>query len=180
MGNIIATEPGGVGQSLTQSFHGNFPDYSFGVSLSFPIRNRQAQADYARTLLVERQMRVSAQRTRNLIGQEVRNALIAVTQSKAEIQAAEKAVELARRTLDAEEKKYKLGESTVFFVIQAQRDFDQARLNRNQSRSNYAKALTALNQSMGTTLEANNIRSSDARAGQVKSVPNIPGSRDGF
>ena len=180
MGNIIATEPGGVGQSLTQSFHGNFPDYSFGVSLSFPIRNRQAQADYARTLLVERQMRVSAQRTRNLIGQEVRNALIAVTQARAEIQAAEKAVELARRTLDAEEKKYKLGESTVFFVIQAQRDFDQARLNLNQSRSNYAKAVTALNQSMGTTLEANNIRSSDARAGQVKSVPNIPGSRDGF
>ena len=180
MGNIIATEPGGVGQSLTQSFHGDFPDYSFGVSLSFPIRNRQAQADYARTLLVERQMRVSAQRTRNQIGQEVRNALIAVTQARAEIQAAEKAVELARRTLDAEEKKYKLGESTVFFVIQAQRDFDQARLNLNQSRSNYAKALTALNQSMGTTLEANNIRSSDARAGQVKSVPNIPGSRDGF
>ena len=180
MGNIIATEPGGVGQSLTQAFHGNFPDYSFGVSLSFPIRNRQAQADYARTLLVERQMRVSAQRTRNLIGQEVRNALIAVTQARAEIQAAEKAVELARRTLDAEEKKYKLGESTVFFVIQAQRDFDQARLNQNQSRSNYAKAVTALNQSMGTTLEANNIQSSDARAGQVKSVPNIPGSRDGF
>ena len=96
----------------------------------------------------------------------MRNALIAVTQARAEIQAAEKAVELARRTLDAEEKKYKLGESTVFFVIQAQRDFDQARLNHNetnfsnQSRSNYAKALTALNQSMGTTLEANNLQGS--------------------
>ena len=180
MGNVIAVEPGGVGQSLTQSFHGNFPDYSFGISLSFPIRNRQAQADHARTLLVERQMRVFALRTRNQIGQEVRNAMIAVTQAKAEIQAAEKAVELARQTLDAEEKKYKLGVSSVFFVIQAQRDFDQSRLNLNQSRSNYAKAVTALNQSMGTTLAANNVQFADARTGRVKRVPNIPGSREGF
>ena len=180
MGNVIAVEPGGVGQSLTQSFHADFPDYSFGISLSFPIRNRQAQADHARTLLVERQMRVFAQRTRNQIGQEVRNAMIAVTQAKAEIQAAEKAVELARQTLDAEEKKYKLGVSSVFFVIQAQRDFDQSRLNQNQSRSNYAKAVTALNQSMGTTLAANNVQFADARTGRVKRVPNIPGSREGF
>ena len=177
-GNIIGSTPGGIGQSLTQSFHGNFPDYSFGIALSFPIRTRQAQADHTRTLLVERQMRVTAQRTRNQIGQEVRNALIAVNQTKAEIKAAEKAVVLAHQTLTAEGKKYRLGESTVFFVIQAQRDFDQARLNQNQSRSSYAKSITALNQSMGTTLEANNIQSSDAKTGQIITVPNIPGSRD--
>ena len=98
--------------------------------------------------------------------------------AKAEIKAAEKAAVLAHQTFNAEQKKYRLGESTVFFVIQAQRDLDQARLNQNQSRSNYAKSITALNQSMGTTLEANNIQSSDAETGKINSVPNIPGSRD--
>lgn len=50
----------GVGQALTQSFHGNFPDYSFGVNLTIPIRNRSAQADAARALLEERQLRTQA------------------------------------------------------------------------------------------------------------------------
>ena len=165
---------------MTQAFHGNFPDYAFGANLVFPIRNRQAQADHARALLEERQTRLRAQQTRNQIEQEVRNALIGLTQAKSEIEAAGKAVLLQERTLDAEQKKYKLGESTVFLVIQAQRDLDQSRLTHNQARANYAKALTEVNRSTGTTLEKNNIELRDARTGQVSRVPNIPGTRDGF
>jgi outer membrane protein TolC len=171
-------EPGGVGQALTQAFHGDFPDYSFGVSLQIPIRNRSAQADHARALLDQRQIKVSIQRNRNQIEQEVRNAIIALTQAKAQIQAAEKAVVLSEKTLDAEQIKYKLGESTVFLVIQAQRDLDAARLNLNESRATYAKALTELHQATGTTLEENNIQVSDARTGKLARTPNIPGSRE--
>ena len=177
-GNLIAPVSGGLGQALTQTFHGNFPDYSFGASLSIPIRNRAAQADHARAMLEERQTRLSIQRMRNQVEQEVRNALIALTQAKAQIQAAEKAVVLSERTLDAEQKKYELGESTVFLVIQAQRDLDEAKLNRNQARSTYAKALTQLHRDMGTSLEENNIQISDARTGKLNRIPNIPGSRE--
>ena len=179
-GNPISPIPGGLGQAVTQAFHGNFPDYAFGANLLFPIRNRQAQADHARALLEERQTRLRAQQTRNQIEQEVRNALIGLTQAKSEIEAAGKAVLLQERTLDAEQKKYKLGESTVFLVIQAQRDLDQSRLTHNQARANYAKTLTEVNRSTGTTLEKNNIELRDARTGQVSRVPNIPGTRDGF
>ena len=174
----IRVKPGGVGQALTQVFHGSFPDYSFGVSLQIPIRNRTAQADYARALLDERQARLSAQQTRNTIEQEVRNALIELTQAKAQNQAAEKAAVLAEQTSDGEQKKYKLGRSTVFLVIQAQRDLDEARLNLNEARSTYAKALTELNRVMGTTLDKYSIQVSDAYTGKVTRMPNIPGSRD--
>ncbi len=173
---IISTVPGGVSQSLSQTFHGRFPDYSFGLTLQMPIRNRSAQADAARALLEERQLRTQLQKTKNLVEQDVRNAEIAVIQAKAQIEAARKAVILAQQTLDAEQKKFKLGESTVFLVIQAQRDLATAEGNEVKARSAYAKAITQFGQATGTTLTKHNIEISDALEGRVSRAPNIPGT----
>lgn len=175
-GQIVAITPGGVSQSFSQTFHGRFPDYSFGLQLNVPIRNRSAQADAARALLEERQLRTQLQATRNRIAQEVRNAEIAVVQARAQIEAARKAVELAQKTLDAEQKKFQLGESTVFFVIQAQRDLTAAQGREVQARSAYAKALTQFAQATGTTLTRNQIELSEAKEGRVARAPNIPGT----
>ncbi len=173
---IISFVPGGVSQSLSQTLHGRYPDYSFGLNLQMPIRNRSAQADAARALLEERQLRTALQQKKNQIGQDVRNADIALTQAKAQIEAASKAVILAQQTLDAEQKKFQLGESTVFFVIQAQRDLATAEGNEVKARSVYAKALTQLAQATGTTLARHHIEISDALEGKVSRTPNIPGT----
>jgi outer membrane protein TolC len=175
-GPVIGVVPGGISQALTQTLRGRFPDYSFGLQFSVPIRNRSAQADTARALLEERQMRTQLQQTRNQIAQEVKNAEIAVVQAKAQIEAARKAVTLARQTLDAEQKKFQLGESTVFLVIQAQRDLVLAEVREVQARTIYAKALTQYGQATGTTLARHNIQLSDALEGKVSRVPNIPGT----
>jgi len=166
----------GVGQSLTQSFHGNFPDYSFGATLQIPIKNRSAQADAARALIEQRQLRTQQQKTKNQVEQEVRNAEIAMIQAKSQIEAARKAVLLARQTLDAEQKKFQLGESTVFLVIQAQRDLVLAEFREVQARSIYAKALTEFAQATGTTLSKHRIELNDALEGKVSRTPNIPGT----
>lgn len=175
-GNRLSALPTGVFQSLTQVFHGDFPDYSFGVSLRVPILNRSAKADAARALLEERQLRVQMQKTRNQIEQDVRNAEIAITQAKAQIEAARKAVTLAQQTLDAEQKKFQLGESTVFLVIQAQRDLTQVEVNEVLARSAYAKALTQFHQATGMTLAKNGIEFNEAKEGRVARNPNIPGT----
>jgi len=167
---------GGFSQSLTQIFHSNFPDYSFGVTLQIPIRNRSAQADMATALLQERQLRTQLQQTKNQVDQQVRNAVIAVTQAKAQINAAHKAVILAQQTLDAEQKKFQLGESTVFLVIQAERDLVTAQGNEVLAHSNYSKALTQFWQATGSTLEKHNIELAEAKTGQVARAPNIPGT----
>ena len=177
-GQVIDVDPNGILQALTQTFQGQFPDYSFGFSLQFPIRNRSAQADAARALLERRQLHAQLQRTKNQVAQEVRNAEIALIQAKAQIEAAQKAVVLAQQTLDAEQKKFQLGESTVFMVIQAQRDLVAAEVSEVRARSTYAKALTQFAQSTGTTLEKHNIQLSDALEGKVARNPNIPGSTD--
>jgi outer membrane protein TolC len=87
-------------------------------------------------------------------------------------------VALSRQTLDAEQKKFQLGESTVFLVIQAQRDLTTAEGNEVQARSTYAKALTQFRQVTGTILADYNIELNDALQGKVTHAPNIPGSAD--
>ena len=149
---IVGTNSNGVLQALTQTFHGKYPDYSFGLTFQVPIRNRQAQADAARALLEERQLRTMEQPQVNLVEQDVRNAEIAVTQAKAQIEAARKATRLAHYTLDAEEKKFKAGESTVFLVIQAQRDLVASEGNEAKARATYAQALTSFQQATATIL----------------------------
>jgi outer membrane protein TolC len=167
----------GISQSLSQLFHGNYPDYSFGLTLQFPIRNRAAQADEARALLEQRQLREQLLKQKNQVEQDVRSAEVGVIQAKAQIEAAVKAVVLAQKTLDAEQKKFKLGESTVFLVIQVQRDLATAEGNEVKARSTYAKALTQFRQATGTILADYHIELNDALQGKVTRSPNIPGSQ---
>jgi outer membrane protein TolC len=169
---------GGISQSLSQVFHGDYPNYSFGVSLQIPIRNRSAQADTARALLEQRQLVQTLQKTKNQVEQDVRSAEIGVIQAKAQIEATRKAVTFAQQTLDAEQKKFQLGESTVFLVIQTQRDLATAEGNEVKAHSTYAKAVTQFQQVTGTILSNYNIEFNDALQGKVARVPNIPGSAE--
>lgn len=129
-------------------------------------------------LLQQRQMRVQLQQQKNTIAQDVRNAEIAVTQARAQVAAAIKATRLQTETLEAEQKKFQLGESTVFLVIQTQRDLATAEGNEVKARSTYAKALNAFGQSTATILDKFNIELADAKTGRYHSVPNIPGTAE--
>lgn len=168
--------PGGVGNMFTQMFQNFYPDYSVGITLQMPIRNRQAQADAARALLEARSLRTQAQQHINTVQQDVRNAVIAVTQAKAQIDSAAKAVDYAQQILDAEQKKFKLGESTVFNVIQQQNNLTSAEGTLVKAYSTYAQAITQYAQATGTTLKRNNIEIDDAVKGTVSKIPNIPGT----
>jgi outer membrane protein TolC len=168
--------PGGLGDSLSQAFRNVYPNYSLGVNLSIPIRNRQAQADAARALLEERQYRVDLQRKNNQAQQDVRNAVIAVIQARAQIDAAKAATELSKETLAGEQKKFLLGESTPFQVIQVERDLAAQEATEAQARDAYAKALTQYAQATGTILERFNVEISEAKTGQATKAMNIPGT----
>jgi outer membrane protein len=168
----------GVSQATTQTLQGRFPNYSFGVNLSIPIRNRAAQADAARALLERRQLETQLQQYKNNIAQQVRNANIGVIQARASVEAAHKSTVFYQQTLEAEQKKFQLGESTVFLVIQAQRDLTTAEGTEVTARSNYAKALTTFQQQTGTILKQYGVEMSDAVSGHVAHTPNIPGSAE--
>ena len=125
--------------------------------MQIPLRNRAAQADNARAATDKRiaENRIPAQAQQ--IALEVRNALTQVEMNKARIEAAQKARELAERRLEAEQKKFDLGASTIRFVLEEQRNVAQAQTDEIQSLVNYTKSLVDFDRSVGMTLKKNNI-----------------------
>jgi len=162
---------GGYGTALGQVFRRNFPDYSVGVSLNIPLRNRAAQADMVRDQLSLRQSEIRLQQSLNLVRVEVQNALISLQQARARYQTAVKNRVLQEQTLDAEQKKYALGASTIFFVIQAQRDLTAAQASEVTALSSYARARNELERATGQTLIANSIQIDEAMKGSVSKPP---------
>jgi len=168
---------GAYGSLLAQIFRRNFPNYTVGFSLTVPLRNRAAQADYATDQLQMRQQELLLEKGVSQVSVDVRNALIGVQQAHARYETALETLKLARETLEAEKKKYEFGKSTNALVIQAQRDVVAAESEQVQSMANYTHARIALDQSVGTTLERNDIDMAEAATGKVdrrSSLPAVP------
>jgi outer membrane protein TolC len=127
----------------------SYPEYAVGFSFTLNIRNRAAGADVYRSKLEKQQTETDLQRTRNSIALEVRKAVIGLVQSKAQVEAAHKAVELAGQALAAEQAKLLEGVSIPYNVIQRQRDFTSAQFDEIQARTGYAKALVERDRAMG-------------------------------
>ena len=75
---------GGYGTVLSQLFARNFPNYAVGFNLNIPIRNRAAQAQVASDELTYRQQQLGLQRLENQVRVDVQNAVIGVSQARAQ------------------------------------------------------------------------------------------------
>jgi outer membrane protein len=162
---------GGYGTVLGQLFRRNFPDYSIQMQLNVPIRNRSAQADMIVDSLNIRQAELTAQRQLNQLRVDLQNAAIAVRQARARYDSAVKQRQLQEQTLDAEQKKYTLGASTAFFVIQYQNQLAQSQSSEVAARAAYAKARVELSRVTGSTLTENNIEIAEAVVGRLSRAP---------
>ncbi len=162
---------GSYGSVLEQLLRRNFPDYAVGFQLNIPLKNRSAQADMVRDQLTLRQSELRQQQQVNQVRVDVQNAMIALQQTRARYEASLKERVLQEQTLDAEQKKYALGASTVFFVIQYQRDLAQAQSAEVASLAAYAKARVDLDRVTGQTLATNNIVLEEAKRGKVSRPP---------
>jgi outer membrane protein TolC len=158
---------GGYGTVLSQLFSRNFPTYAAGFNLNIPIRNRAAQAQVTNDQLALRQQQLGLQRLENQVRVDVQNALIGLTQARAQYQSATKQRVLMAQTLDAEQKKLALGASTIYNVIQDQQALTLAESNEVTARANYARARVELDRATGQILMSNNISLDEAFRGVV-------------
>jgi outer membrane protein TolC len=169
----------GFTTAQSQIFHNDFPEYAAQLTLTLPLRNRSAQADNARSLLVQRQLETQMQQLRNAALLDVRNTYIALTQDRAQVEAASKARELQQQTFDSEQKKYQLGASTVYLVIQTQRDLINAQGQELRALANLEEAKANYERALGRTLEVNRVTIADAKTGEVERDTLIPGTLHG-
>src|SRR5580698_5282328 len=114
------------GGTLNQLINSTAPDKGVGVNINIPLRNRAAQSVQVRSEFEYRQAQLRIQQIENQIRIEVRNAQFGVQQNRASVESAQAAVDLARQSLDAEQKKYALGASTSTLVLQNQTALTQA------------------------------------------------------
>jgi outer membrane protein TolC len=114
---------------LGQLFGRDYPTWTVGISVSYPIGQSTEAANYARTALERKQ---AEQRVKSAEGnaiQQVRNAAWNIEMDAKRIETTHAARDLAEQRLDAERKRFEVGLSTSFLVIQAQRDLAQAKTN---------------------------------------------------
>jgi outer membrane protein len=162
---------GGYGTVLSQLFARNFPNYSIGLNLNIPIRNRAAQAQVISDELTYRQQQLVLQRLENQVRVDVQNAVIGVSQARAQYISAQKAQVLQAQTLDAETKKLSLGASTIYNQILAERDLVTAQSNMVTAEAAYARAKVELDRATGQILYNNNVSLDEASKGVVARPP---------
>jgi outer membrane protein len=182
-----ATQPGfdylagGYGSLLEQIARRNFPNYSAGLSLNIPLRNRAAQSDYATSLLELRQNQLNLRKNMNQVTVDVQNAVIGLQQARVRYDAASKSRQLQEETLAGDRRRYALGATTAFQVIQDQRDLATSQSTEVQAMANYTHARISLDQALGTTLEINNISLDEAMRGRIARdstlPPDLPGTK---
>jgi outer membrane protein len=165
---------GGYGNLLGQIFRRNFPNYSAGFSLNIPFRNRIAQADYVADQLALRQGELQLQRTISQVRVDIKNAVIALQQARARYETAVATRVLAQQSLDAEQKKFQFGQSSIPLVVQAQRDLATDQSAEVQSMANYTHAKIAFDESVGQTLDVNGISMEEAASGHVARQSMLP------
>ena len=165
---------GGYTNALAQIFRRNFPSYSAGLSLNIPLRNRAAQSDYAASALELRQSELTLQKAINQVRVDVNNAVIGLRQARVRYDSAVKARILQQQTLDADKKKYTLGASTVFQVVQDQQNLASSESAETQALANYSHARIAFDQSLGNTLAVNHISLDEALSGHVARKSVLP------
>jgi outer membrane protein TolC len=166
----------GLITALGDMFTGVYPEYNAQLSLTIPIRNRQAQSDNVTALLTARQDETRYRQVVNNVAIDVHNTQIVLEQARVTLQAASKTRDLDQQTLDAEQKKYQLGASTLFNIVSDQNTLASAASAEVRARINLAEAKVNFDRAMGRTLEVYNITIADAKSGHTPKDTLIPGT----
>ena len=114
---------------LNQLFAHDYPTWTVGVSVTYPLGKSVEEAGYARAQLERRQADERLKSSESRAIQQVRDAGWKIDMNAKRIATTRLARDLADQRLDAERKRFEVGLSTSFFVIQAQRDLAQAKAN---------------------------------------------------
>lgn len=152
-GPAVETIPGGYADALDQLASRDFRDWRLGVNFTYPIGPHQARASHAQAQIDLNRQREAVRVQEIQIAQEVRRTVREVQTNRRRIDASRVARELEEQRLEAEQKKFEVGMTTSYFVVQSQRDLAQARANELQAIVDYNKAIVAVERAQGTLAE---------------------------
>lgn len=166
---------GSFGDALSGAFNDSAPEKGIGFNISIPIRNRIAQAQQAQAMIEYRQDELKLEQLYIQTRISVVNAQFALSNDRAQVQAAQAARDFDQLSYDDEVKKLKLGASTTQNVLMQERNLAQAQNALLQAEATYAKDRASLYQVLGETLDKYGINLVDSATGVVNTNPLTPG-----
>jgi outer membrane protein len=146
-----------------------------GFNFTVPIRNRQAQAQQERAQIEYRQSQMRLQQLYVQLKMQVTNQIYGLQNDRAQVKSAEASQNYAIQSLDAEQKKYRLGASTSANVLSQTRNLETAQDNLIAAQTTYAVDRASLSELVADTLQKYGISITDAATGNVSQEPNVPG-----
>jgi HAE1 family hydrophobic/amphiphilic exporter-1 len=154
---VTSVIPGGLGDALNQLFSFNYPTYAMTLRLQLPLRDRAASASLANAIVSKKQNALRVRNTQQLIRQDVLNAITQVESARASVKLAQKALEFARLNEEAEQKRFDLGVTQLFFLLDAQNAKVAAEASLVQSTVGYHRQQLNLLRVTGQLLDARGV-----------------------
>jgi len=160
-GNVTSPFGGSYGQSLSDMFSTEYYLWKFGIQLSYPLGNRAAKSQLTSSRLQAAQLLMSLKDLENQIFVGVREAVRQIKTDIKRVQASRIASKLAQEKLSAEEKKFAVGLSTSFNVLEFQEDLAERQSAENKALIDYNISLINLRKTLATTLDNHGIKLDD-------------------
>jgi len=157
-GAVPASLIGGYGSTLSNLTTGNFQTVAAGISFEWNPRNRAAQGQLEQAMIQERRLKLTRTQIEQGIAASVRTALQNLEAARLRIEAARASERAAREKLESEIRLYQTGESTNFLVLARQNELLDSRRRVVAAELLLNRAAAQLQQAMGSTLDANQIR----------------------
>jgi outer membrane protein TolC len=133
--------PRSFGSVLGDLLGNQYPNWTLGLNISYPIGRSQQQANLARAQLQSSQAVTQLKNAELQVVTQVRSVARQVQTNAKRVESTRASRSLAEQRLDAEQKKLAAGTSTNFIVFQAQRDLAQARNNELSAVLDYDRSV---------------------------------------
>ena len=146
-----------LAETLAQTARAQNVGYTFGLNFSVPLPNRAARGDLDASRLGIAQALVNLKSLEQSIVVRLDNAAGAVRNGRARVRTATEGVRLAQESLAAEERKFGVGTSTTYTLLQLQNDLATAENTRLRALTDYRKAVAEYDRQSGRTLERHGV-----------------------
>jgi outer membrane protein TolC len=137
-------------------------DGQVGLSFSYALGNRAADASHRSAVLSREQVAAALDNQRQLVEEDVRSAYITVLTTREQVTASEATARAQAETARSEREKFRVGKSTSLLVAQAERDAFSSRINAAKAVVAHLTALIELYRLDGSLLDRRGVQAPGA------------------
>jgi len=132
-----------LGDTFGQLVGGDYPSWSVGVTMSYPLGKAYEESRLARSAIERDQARARVSSLETQATEQVRGAVRQLGSTAERVEAARTSAALVEQRLQVEQTRMEAGFSTAFFVMEAQRELLTAQVGLLRAILDYQSAVVA-------------------------------------